>query len=371
MSISIKKILIQLHLWIGLTLGVLFFVISFSGAIYTWETEISNIIYKKKVIPRDVPFVPISTLKATIDREFPKGDFRTAFYKDKSHTIQVLLYGQGTYYHAFMDPYTGALIHLQDMKKGWLNQLIFLHRNLMLGDLGQEIVHWGTLLFLIMIITGIVMWWPNNRAGVKQRLTIKWNVSPKRLNYNLHNVLGFYVTWILIFSVLTGLFWGFEIVSNSLRTITGENEMTYDLPKSELIYSNEHSDTFALLDSLMLKFRNSHPSSFIRISNPHEKSDPIHITVVDAKLRAHNVDHYYFDQYTGKPITGKFESGLYANASTFHTLNGLIYDIHLGTIFGLPGKVLVFLASLTAASLPITGFLIWFNKKRKKANKKP
>ena len=184
-KIKIKKVLGLVHLWIGLILGVLIFVISLSGAIITWAPEISSIIYHQKVEPRDEPFVSVSALKATIDREFPESDFRTAFYRDKASTIEVLLYGPGTYYKAFINPYTGAMIHLQDMNKGWLNYLKSLHRNLMLGDIGRQIVHWATFLFLAMMITGLVLWWPINKAGRKQRLTIKWGASPIKLNYDL------------------------------------------------------------------------------------------------------------------------------------------------------------------------------------------
>ncbi|WP_233207986.1 PepSY domain-containing protein [Siphonobacter sp. BAB-5405] len=39
------------------------------------------------------------------------------------------------------------------------------------------------------------------------------------------------------------------------------------------------------------------------------------------------------------------------------------YDIHVGSVLGFPGKVLAFLASLIGASLPVTGFLVWWNRK--------
>jgi uncharacterized iron-regulated membrane protein len=41
------------------------------------------------------------------------------------------------------------------------------------------------------------------------------------------------------------------------------------------------------------------------------------------------------------------------------------YDIHTGAIIGLPGKILAFFASLIVASLPITGFYIWWGRKQK------
>jgi uncharacterized iron-regulated membrane protein len=45
------------------------------------------------------------------------------------------------------------------------------------------------------------------------------------------------------------------------------------------------------------------------------------------------------------------------------------YDIHVGAILGLPGKILMFFASLICASLPITGFYIWWGRRNKKKRK--
>ncbi|MGN6343213.1 MAG: PepSY domain-containing protein [Ginsengibacter sp.] len=45
------------------------------------------------------------------------------------------------------------------------------------------------------------------------------------------------------------------------------------------------------------------------------------------------------------------------------------YDVHVGTVLGLAGKVLAFFASLIAASLPVTGFYIWCGKKHKKVKR--
>ncbi len=354
----------KLHLIIGLGIGLLFFIIALSGAIYTWAPEIGRITYQQNIDSQNLPFVPISVLKATIDREFPEGDFRTAFYRDKNTTAEVLLYAPGSYYIAQMNPYTGELVHLQDMNQGWLNYIKFIHRNLMLGDIGREIVHWVTILALPMLVTGLILWWPAKRKGSKRLFKIKWNASPKRLNYDLHNVLGFYATWILIFTILTGLFWGFEWVRETLKSSTGENENIYETPRS--VVNSTEKDQFVLMDSLMQLYQRRFTDKNISVSNPHQEDEAIRVVIIDRDMMVYNVDHYFYDRYSGKRIIGDFQNGLYSQNSTFTTLNKLVYDIHLGNIFGFTGKVLVCLASLIAASFPITGFLIWWGKQKKK-----
>lgn len=355
----------KIHLWIGLPLGVLFFVISFSGALYTWEPEIATIIYKEIVEPQDKPFASVTTFKKSVEQALPNGDFRTVLYRGKSRAVQILLYVPGTYFIANLNPYTGEVLHLQDMKKGWLNYLKFLHRNLILDTMGRQIVHWGTLLYLIMTLTGIVIWWPSKKKERKQKFMIKWGASGKRLNYDLHNVLGFYSSWVLLFLIVTGLFWGFELVKKSLRAINGEDQIKYEKPQSLVDSSKIDADQFQLMEKLGENFREVFPDHPIRISNPHAADDPIQVTVVDNIRLVSRTDQYYFDRYTGKRLVGNFQHGMYLEASFFTTLNGLVYDIHLGNIFGLTSRILVFIAGLIGASLPITGFIFWWNNRKK------
>ena len=181
-----KKILGQIHLYIGLSTGILFFIVALSGALYTWEPEVSELIYHHKVEALQKPFISVKSVQEIVAKEFPQGDLRTIMYRDKTRSIQALLYGQGTYYYASINPYTGEWIHLQDMNKGWLNKLRDLHRNLCLGDFGRQIVHWVTLLFLLIMITGIVLWWPINKRMCKQsfRINSQANFNKELQNFN-------------------------------------------------------------------------------------------------------------------------------------------------------------------------------------------
>ncbi len=80
----------------------------------------------------------------------------------------------------------------------------------------------------------------------------------------------------------------------------------------------------------------------------------------------YDFDQLQFDQYTGKLLNRQN----YQDKNNGEKIIGMNYDIHVGAIWGLPGKILAFLASLVCASLPVTGLIIWLNKK-KKAKKKP
>lgn len=361
---SLKRAAHKIHLVLGLTIGLVFFVIALSGAIYTWEPEFSTLMYKQRVPAKNRPFVAVSTLKANLSEVFPEGDFRGVLYQGNERTANVLLYAPGTYYYAFMDPYSGKLLHLQDMKKGWLNQVKLLHRNLLLGDIGKEIVHWVTLLALFMLLTGLVLWWPKRMTKRKYLFTIQWKARRVKLNYDLHNVLGFYASWIALFSILTGIFWGFETFRDTLKIITGENEAVYEVPVSTSINLNEKPNLALIVDSLASAVQTKYSNRPIHISYPHEEIEPINVAVLDPGHKVFLTDIYYFDRFSGQQIEGNFEIDHHSRVSAYKTLNNLVYDIHLGTLGGFFGRVLVFFASLVMASLPITGFIIWLSKRK-------
>ena len=62
--------------------------------------------------------------------------------------------------------------------------------------------------------------------------------------------------------------------------------------------------------------------------------------------------------------------GKYKNASVADKIMRMNYDIHVGAIGGIPGKIIAFIASLFAASLPVTGFMIWLGRKKKSGTRK-
>lgn len=362
---TLKKIIGQVHLIVGLVTGFLFFIIALSGAIYTWEPEFSRIAFHQQVIQENQPFISISDIKKTLQQKFPEGDFRTALYRDPETAIEVLIYVPGTYFHAYLNPYSGELIHLQDMNKGWISKLKNLHRNLLLGPPGREIVHWVTLLSMGMLITGLVLWWPARGKLGKDKFSIKWSASPKKLNYDLHNILGFYATWVLIFTIGTGIFWGFAVVRESLKEVSGENTLTWESPLSMVQTSEKANSKDEVLNSLIQKYHTSYPEAEVRINIPHKEDEAVQLSVIKPKARINAVNFYYYDQYTGELLEGNFQNGLAENRSTFNKINGLVYDIHFGTVWGLPGRILACLASLIGASLPVTGFLVWWNKRKK------
>jgi uncharacterized iron-regulated membrane protein len=82
----------------------------------------------------------------------------------------------------------------------------------------------GNFGLFVLLISGIILWWPKNKGAAKQRFSVKWNAQWRRKNYDFHNVLGFYASWVVVVLVITGLVWGFQWFSKGVYAgIGGKN----------------------------------------------------------------------------------------------------------------------------------------------------
>ena len=221
-----------------------------------------------------------------------------------------------------------------------------------------------------MLITGLVLWWPKNKKAFKVNTWFRWKETTKwrRKNYDLHNIVGFYSMFLVIFIALTGLMWTFSWFSDGVVWIAnGGQTIERERVKVE---STMAPPSFAHpVDIMYNHLRTNHKAAkSYYIGLPQDSLGTI-ASYVSYEDRTKNIS-LQFDQYSGELLhTGdKWEDK--TNGEKVWAYN---YDIHTGTIGGLVGKTIAFFLSLFAASLPVTGFMIWWgrrNKVRKKRNRK-
>ena len=271
-----------------------------------------------------------------------------------------------------MNPYTGKVLKVKNMDKDFFRIIINGHYYLWLPpNIGQPIVTWATFIFLILLITGLVLWWPRNKAATKQRFKIRWNVRWRRRNYDLHNVLGFYITWVGIILALSAMVMGFQWFAKSVYWASsgGKTLPEYYEPVSHKLASNTAS--FSAEDKVWHIMQASYKNAeTIEVHYAANDSSAIAAGANPDASTYWKTDYRYFDQYSLKEIPVNHLYGRYNDASVADKMARMNYDVHVGAVLGLAGKILAFFASLIAASLPITGFYIWWGKKHKKKRAK-
>lgn len=374
---TFKKIIGQLHLWLGLASGLVVFIVGITGCCYVFIDEIQHITQPWQHVEKQQKAYLLPSQVKSIAEKATHGKVASFVSYTPGYTTYVGLFDKDYSYGVYINPYNGNVQHIKNFKERHFDFFVFMlngHINLWLPyQIGQPIEHAGILIFIFLLISGLVLWWPKkwNKANKDKSFKIKWNARFKRLNYDLHNVLGFYALLIALAIAITGSVYSYGWFARSLYWVSSggtEHYPEYKSALSDTTIAGDYRQT--AIDSLWLVHSRGNTSYGSSATFPKKKDDPIEIRINYSPDKLYKQDIFDYDQHTLKPVTGKgIYAGRYAKASAANKLARMNYDIHTGQIGGLPGKILAFFASLICASLPITGFYIWWGKRKKKKKK--
>ncbi|OOQ58782.1 PepSY-associated TM helix domain-containing protein [Mucilaginibacter pedocola] len=368
----IKKILAWLHLWLGLVAGIIVVILSLTGCILVFEPELRDLTtpWYNAAKPEGKAMLPPSVIYRAAAKALPGKELRSVWYHGEGRTAHVSVVKSDS--TIFVDPYTAEVLRIAEDHDGFFEFVKNGHYYIWFPEkIGHHITGWGTFIFAVLLITGIVLWWPKrwNKANTDKSFKIKWSAKFKRVNYDLHNVLGFYSLIVAGLLAFTGLMMSFAWFHNSVYWINSGGETK--VRKREKIYSDTTKTMqLAAISNvdrvwhLGMTQIGEHNKDQIIVDFPKKASDPLSICIdmYDGTWR-----YVYFDQHTLKQLPA---SELRLRDEKFADwVNRANYGIHVGAIIGMPSRIAFFLGSLICASLPITGFYIWWGK-RKKGKKK-
>ncbi|MGV7107334.1 PepSY-associated TM helix domain-containing protein [Flavobacterium sp. U410] len=378
----------KLHLWLGLSTGIIVFIVSITGAIYAFQEEITNSIRKDAIFHKEqnIESKTILSLKeleqkinVVTKERFPIHWVTIPVDKSRSYVFYYYEHNPKgwnvfeeyvIYKSVYVNPFTGEILGIYDETRSFFNIIKSIHYSFMLNtSWGVYVCGIPTLIFVFMLISGIVLWWPKNKNARKQRFWFNWkNVKKwKRKNYDLHNVLGFYASTFAFIIAITGLYYSFFFIQALIYFIfsggsTSYPDFSHITTKAPIEMRNEHT-----LDKIGKKVEELYPDAFAySLDFGYEHIDdhehPNYSVFIKQLSYSYHINHsLIFDENSGEllHIHDHKDKNLGEKAIAAN------YDTHVGAILGLPGKILAFIISLICASLPITGFLIWWGRQKK------
>lgn len=388
-----RKTFRDIHLWLGLTSGIIVVAICFSGTIYVFNTELTERAapHLYKVDAEDKSLIQVDSLVRNV--EMTTGGIVTnaviPHSASRSYQFSVKMPSDstprgGTVY--MVNPYTSEILGTSKDKNGtkeFMSTMFSLHRWLLLDrvkspiikgvpnkELGSMITGIATIIFTLGCLTGLVIWFPQKVRNWRQGLKIKWKASWKRVNHDLHNTLAFYALFFLLLMGLTGPQWSFPWYREGLQKVLG----TYK--PADTAKKPAKQDKKVSADSLVARLPLSY---FVNEGNkalayegnysiaiPAEPGAPVVLTKTKTGFFAPAAgDRISLHQQTGK--VQKIE--IFQDKPFNERIAGSIKAIHVGNVYGTFTKIIYFLACLIATTLPITGTLIWVNKLKKRRKK--
>lgn len=370
---SLRKKLRLIHLYLGLGTGLVVFIVALTGCLWVFQEEFKNFSdpFAEKEASAAYHISPTEA-RTIAESVFPGKTVHGTLYQSERKKVEVIFYeAEPEFYRSvYLDPQDGAILGTEDHLKGFFPFVLEGHMHLWLPEeIGSQIVAWSTVIFTFMLISGIILWWPRNKAVRKQRLWFRWKKSSrwKRKNYDLHQIIGFYISILAMALAFTGLVMTFDSFEKWLyRGIGGDKELHFIVPE----LSNPANKALAQngMDQLLPLLEKRYPNAeSLEFHYPHSEQSSIYVEISWQEGVYYNSDYLFFDPKTLEEITTESIYGPYADAQFSDLALRMNYDIHVGAIGGLAGKIVAFFISLGIASLPVSGFLIWWGRRSKKA----
>lgn len=378
----------RLHLWFGLAIGLIVFIVSITGALYVFKDEVQNFLRRDYLYHGEQgiaskKILPLGVLEKRVNEQ--TGESYPLHWVDipldKSKTYKFYYYENDPeawnyfaelviYKTAYVNPFTAEVLSVQDEKNGFFNIVKFIHWSFLLkSEWGKYVVGIPVFIFLLMLVTGIILWWPKNQKARRQRLWFRWkNIrSWRRRNYDLHSIVGFYASFLALIAAVTGLFYSFFFIKAAMYVIFSGGETVYPDYSHIKTTAPLEMRNAGTLDRMAAKVEALYPTASaysLDFGHPHidDHEHPNYEVFVKQLDYSYHINHQIiFDENSGemlqnRPHQSKDFGQKYIAAN---------YDIHVGSILGIWGKILAFIGSLACASLPVTGFLVWYGRKVK------
>ncbi|KXU38044.1 flavodoxin [Ventosimonas gracilis] len=374
-----KKILFQLHWFFGISAGLVLSIMGISGALYSFQGEILRALNPDTLVVKAQGRTLLTPAQMVQRIEQASGDKVSGFSVDgiENRAAQVFFApppGERRGASRWFDPYSGELLG-EPRGQGFFRFVLQLHRWLAMGeigqlDLGRSITGFSTLALIFFCLSGLYLRWPRHAKSIRAWLAFDWAKKGRSFNWDLHAVAG---TWVLLFYLLlalTGLYWSYDWYRDGLTRLLSDAPVTSQ-PRGAGGQGNANRgakpaksaaavDYDALWRGLQQASGGAPVRWFLRGTQPGQPFSVSYQLADAAHPRAFN--QLQIDAQSGQILRHE----RYADKSIRSQLLGSIYVLHTGEYFGLMGRILVMLASLTMPLFFITGWLLYLDRRRKK-----
>ena len=384
-----RKIFRNIHLWLSVPFGILITLICFSGAALVFEKEVMELCHRELYFVKKVEAAPLpmEQLMTKVAATLPDSVSVTGvnISSDPERAYQVTL-SKPRRASMYVDQYTGEITGKYE-RAPFFNFMFRMHRWLLDSMKQDGGIFWGkmivgtsTLMFVFVLISGVVVWWPRTRKALKNSLKIVANKGWRRFWYDLHVAGGMYALVFLLAMALTGLTWSFQWYRTGFYKTFGVEV------QPSMGHGNAAANSTAKGGKREGKpegreGRGAHRYSpytnwqqvYEQLAEPNPDYKQISVSDGSASVAVPRFGNQRgTDRYKFNPRNGEItETTLYKDLDNSGKIRGWIYSVHVGSWGGMLTRILTFVAALIGASLPLTGYYLWIRKKIKRRPASP
>jgi uncharacterized iron-regulated membrane protein len=362
-----RRITGWVHLCAGLAAAPLLLALGLTGSFLVFEYPLDHLFHPDLAYVQPAPEpLPLDALLASVRSTYPTAKILTFALSpsspapDLAYSAQVQLPQRADPSTVFVNQYTGRVLGKID-GMSFATAVHEFHTDMLLGDRGAFIMMLIASLLILLSLSGIVLWWP------RKILTVRWTASGRRINFDLHNAIGFYSFVFLLLFGVTGVVVHWQskwlpMANNALHLPDAEPDLTIAPPGP--------SARAILLEAT---------AALARLAIPEARLTQINMPGTRGVYRA-----WLKYPEDGTPLGRSFVLVNAYSGAVVYTRNARTVgvptrffrewnrEVHTGDLLGWPTRILACLTSLMLSVLAVTGPLFWWRRPRAlQASKRP
>lgn len=348
-----------LHRYVGLSVGAVLVLLGLTGSVITYQQELDALLHPGLLTTSSrgvrlslaqgeatarAALPAAATLQwARLPHE-PTGVI-SWFYRDQ----------QGASWELTTDPHAARVLGQRRSDTHLLAVIYELHATLYAGVAGNVVLGVLAFLTLLLIGVGVWLWWPR-RGRWRQALTIKHDVGPARLHFDLHRVSGAYAASLLLVAAFTGIYMALPPVMNAMVSLFA--------PISENVEMRGAAGARTVsLDDAVAAAQRHFPGTEPKVLVLPDGSEGVYeISLYRPGDRLHRKSGEwiaYIDPATGNAL--RLVSPLtYRSGDRFIAW---MFPLHNGEAFGEASRAVVCAVGLVPLLLAATGVSIWLRRR--------
>ena len=359
-EMSFRRVLLFCHLWAALIASVFLLLLGVTGSFIAYEREIDHLVNRRliEVQPNGQPLA-LGELFAGLEKAHPGFRVTEILFSqrpDSAYEVYLDPGGEVEGSVVTVDQYTGRVLGDARTASRFVNSVHQFHTHLLMDkhrEAAKLIVGIASIFLLFLSCSGIILWWR------RKLFTINWGGRGKRINFDLHNVLGIFCSLFLFCFALTGIALTWDGAVNNLISKVMPSG---DMPKRPRLPAPPDGTIALGPDAILAAARAVLPGAEIDSLSIHPGA-PVDLRMKFPEDRTPiGRSRVWLDPYTGKALS------VWSTRTApvgFKLSRMWIREIHTGDIGGWPTQLLACVVSLALPILTITGTLIWWNRSRK------
>lgn len=198
------------HFYAGIYVVPFLIMLALTGMIMLYQDQIEAYQYGDRLfVTAGTMPVPASVQLQAVQTAYPDGavnEYIPSRAANRSSQFSITT-AAGQDLVVFVNPYTAAVLGDLDRSTTWYTWANDVHGTLLVGDTGDRLIEIAAGFAIMLVITGLYLWWPRDRQGLRQAFWPRWHAGKRIAWCDLHSSIGFYASLIIIFFMISGMSW--------------------------------------------------------------------------------------------------------------------------------------------------------------------